>query len=430
MSLADEVARRATEEVVPLLQRLLSFDTTVADRADPPRDDLAHQDFVAGYLRDLGAEVTLFTPGVDELRDHPMYQDPQTLEGRPILWARLPGSGAGPSLLFNGHYDTVAADPIDEWTHDPWSGTRVDGRVYGRGANDMKGGIAAALAAARAIAECDVPHAGDVLFNWVPFEEINGIGTIATLLRGYRADAAICCEPTSLNTVVGCRGTLLGRLVVEGRSAHAEIVQPHHSKGGGVNAIDKLIDVLLALRTRNDDWRLRPDKQHDLMAAPQILTTIMKGGNFASNWPESASAVLNVCYLPSEADRDGGGSAIKAELVDCVQAAARRDSWLRDHLPEIDWLIDFPAAELPVDDPFVASVSSIAREHGLDGSRVAAFDGYADQVAFLRAGIPCVCFGPAGDGTAHAVDEFVVVDDLEACARVYADFALRLTAPA
>jgi acetylornithine deacetylase len=426
--LPDSVIDRAAREVVPVLKEMVSYDTTIQEHDDPPREERAHQEFIARYLKDLGAEVELFEPALDEIANHPMYRPNQTFKGRPIVWARLPGASQGPSLLFNGHYDTVVGDPIEDWTHGPWSADVVDGRLYGRGSCDMKGGIAASLAMALALVAEGIRLPGDLFFNIVPFEEVNGMGTTATVLRGYRADAAVCCEPTELNTLIACRGILLGQLRVAGRSAHAEIVQPHFREGGGVNAIDKLIDLLLHIRTMNEDWRNRPDKLHWLLSTPYVLTTIIEGGAFASNWPASASALLNCCYLPGEADESGYGARVKTEIEECIRNAARTDAWLSDHAPEVEWLCDFPPKELDRSHPLVETVSAVARRQGVEDNHLIGFDTWADQVMLMKEGcVPCVCFGPGSILKAHAVDEYVPISDLEACTRVYADLALMWT---
>ena len=170
--ITDAVLARAEAEVVPILQRMVGFDTTIAEHDDPARDETAHQEFVAGYLRDAGAEVELFEPAVGEFENHPMFRPNQTFTDRPILWARIPWSGGGRSLLFNGHYDTVVADPIEDWSYGPWSGTLANDRLYGRGSCDMKGGIACALAVAGALAGEGVRLPGDLYFNVAPFEEV------------------------------------------------------------------------------------------------------------------------------------------------------------------------------------------------------------------------------------------------------------------
>jgi len=422
----ERVYERAAAEVVPVLREMISHDTTIGDHDDPPRDDSAHQAFVAGYLRDLGAEVEVFEPEPAEYSGHRMHRPNQVFDGRPIVWARLPGTGGGRSLLFNGHFDTVPADPIDAWTTSPWDAAVRDGRIYGRGSCDMKGGIAASLAMAHALVAEGVSLSGDLLFNVVPFEEVNGMGTVATMLRGHRADAAVCCEPTELNTLIACRGILLAELSVTGRSAHAELVQPHHSEGGGVSAIDKLIDLLVEFRRLDADWRQRADKQHDLLGTPYVLTTLIEGGAFASNWPAAASATLNVCYMPADADETGYGARVREEIETFVARAAALDTWLEGNPPRIEWLCDFPPKELDREHPLVGMVSAVAREQGATGNRLVGLDSWADQVTLMQdGGIPAVCFGPGSLLSAHTVDEFVPLDDLETCTRVYADLAVR-----
>ena len=314
MVIPDAVLDRAAAGVVPLLQQMVGFDTTIAEHDDPARSDRAHQELLAQRLRDLGAEVELFEPPVEEFNMHPMYRPRQTFSGRPILWARIRGTGGGRSLLFNGHYDTVVVDPIEEWTHSPWSGELEADRVYGRGSCDMKGGIAAAVSVAEALVAEGVRLPGDLLFNFVPFEEVNGMGTTATMLRGYRADAAICCEPTELNTLIACRGILLGRLDVRGARRTLRSASRTTPRVEGSTRSTSSSSCCSPSERLNEDWRDRPDKHHELLATPAVLTTIAGGGAFASNWPAAAWAILNCCYLPEEADPDGYGTRVMAEI--------------------------------------------------------------------------------------------------------------------
>ncbi|MBS1881905.1 MAG: ArgE/DapE family deacylase [Actinobacteria bacterium] len=416
---------RAAREVSGVLEKLISYDTTICTAAEAARDDPRHQDFVAGYLRDIGAEVELFEPSVEEVADHPLYLQGQSFALRPSLWARLRGRGDGRSLLFNGHYDTVPADPIAEWTSDPWTAEVRAGRIYGRGACDMKGGIAAALAAAAALAQEGVSLAGDLNVNVVPFEEVNGMGTIATVRRGFRADAAVCCEPTELEMVVACRGILIGTVEVEGRAAHAEIGQPHPEDGGGVSAIEKLIDLLVELRRLDREWSQRSDKQHPLLSTPILLPTVIDGGEFASSWPGRAEATLNVCYLPGEVDGDGHGGRVRAEIESLIATAASLDPWLAERPPTVRWNCDFPPVELSADEPIVAAASAALEAAGSADSELVGLDSWADHVTLSRAGIPAICLGPGSIHQAHGVDEYVDLHQLEAAARAYVELAVR-----
>jgi acetylornithine deacetylase len=414
---AVAIARR---EVVPLLQQMLSFDCDIASYDDPPRGDRAHQEFVAGVLEDLGLVVELFEPDSDLFSAHPLAPPGQTFTGRPILWARLPGRGEGPSLMFNGHYDTVPAGPLADWTRSPRGDDVVDGKVYGRGATDMKGGNAAALAAVVGLARAGVELPGDVIINFVPFEEVNGIGTVATVLSGRRADAAIVGEPTELRPVAGARGVMEFEVEVPGRAAHAEIAQPHHSAGGAVNAIDKLVELLLGIRRLNEQWLTQPDKQHPLLSTPRVLPTILEAGTFWASWPASAIAQFDVTYLPGEADSNGGGALVRAEVERHLDHIAATDDWLVDHPPIYRWRTDLPPADIDPDEPIVKLVV----EHSAHPEGVGGLDAWADHVSLVNDGqIPSILLGPGRGEEAHMADEFVSVAALERCTELYINIA-------
>ncbi len=422
----ERAIARAREEVVPLLQRLVGFDTDAGRHDDPPRADALHQEFVADYLSRLGAEVECFEPESSMFASHPMALPDQSFAGRPILWARLPGNPAGRSLLFNGHYDTVLADPIEKWTHDPRSGVVVDGRLYARGACDMKGGNAAALAAVAGLINAGVELPGDVLINLVPFEEVNGMGTTVTMLSGRRADGAVCCEPTELRPLIACRGVMALELRVQGRAAHAEIAQPHHSLGGGVDAIDKLVDLLAALRSLNETWRTRPDQQHSLLSTPFMLASILDGGSFWASWPENARATFDVTYLPQNADPAGYGSLVREEIERFIATRAELDDWLVEHRPQLHWVVDYPPVEIDAGEPIVELACQAAEANaGITGGP-GGFDSWADQVNLIREGsIPTVLLGPGSILQAHTTDEYVDVAQLHAAVAIYADLALQ-----
>jgi len=423
----DAVTSAACEAIVPSLQRLIGFRTDIATPLDPPRDEAALQEFVATELERCGAEVDLFEPDPAEVTTHPMYADGQTFDGRPVLWARLPGNGGGRSLLFNGHIDTVTAEPVEKWSVGPWSGDVVDGAVMGRGACDMKGGIACALALAMGVHRAGVELNGDLLFNFVPFEEVNGMGAVATVRRGYRADGAICSEPTDGLPAITSRGILGLEITVEGRTGIAEIAQPHHAEGGAVSAVDKLLAILRALERLSEEWKERPDKQHDLLTQPAILTTLIKGGTSWTSWPPSASATLNICYLPHEADEQGRGSHVEEEIAAAVEGVCSADDWLSDHRPRLRWLVDYPSGGVGADADIVSTIVAASRAVEVE-PELRGFDCWADQVTLIReGGIPCVSLGPGSVRHAHAVDERVAISELERCIAVYAATALAWT---
>src|SRR5207249_750990 len=134
---------RRRDELVALASDLIAFDTTARAVGDPPREEAALQEYLAERLRAAGAEIDLWEPDAEALRGKPLVPPGLDFAGRPQLVALLRGNGAGRTLLFNGHIDVVSAEPLDRWTSDPFRAEVRDGNLYGRGACDMKGGIAA-----------------------------------------------------------------------------------------------------------------------------------------------------------------------------------------------------------------------------------------------------------------------------------------------
>jgi acetylornithine deacetylase len=392
---------------------MVGFDTEATDCTDPPRDDALHQEYLADYLSRLGAKVELFEPDEDEFCRHPMALPGQSFKGRPILWAEFEGAER-PSVLFNGHYDTVSAAPVDAWTSSPRAAEVRDGRLFGRGSCDMKGGIAAAIAAVATLVQEDRELGGPICFNVVPFEEHNGMGTIATMLRGFRADAAVCCEPTDMQPLVACHGLLGLNLRVTGRAAHAEIGQPHHSHGGGVNAIDKLGLLVDEVRRLNSIWAEDPARKHPFLAPPAAVLSMISGGTYWASIPGSAEATYDITYLPGDADERGYGSRVRAEIEARLAAACRLDDWLAGNPAELEWFVDFPSAEISEEEPIVAgALAATRRLPGRESVEVGGFDSWADQMMLIKeGGIPTVLWGPGSIMQAHTIDEYIELEEV------------------
>jgi acetylornithine deacetylase len=158
-------------------------------------------------------------------------------DGRPQLAARFRGAGDGPSLLLNGHVDVVSSEPRERWTSDPNRAEVRGDRLYGRGACDMKGGIAAMVVAAETLARLGIGLAGDLVLCTVTDEESTGVGALAAVAHGVGADAGIVTEPSGFDVWVACRGSLIPTITIEGRPGHAGLPQPDWREGGAVNAI-------------------------------------------------------------------------------------------------------------------------------------------------------------------------------------------------
>src|SRR4051812_20617292 len=220
-SLMEAVAERR-DDLVALLRELIGYDTTSrSEPGAPARDEAALQRALAERLRACGAEIDLWEPAPEDVAGHPLSVEGIGFAGRPQLAARLRGTGGGRSLLLNGHIDVVPAAREEGWEHDPFEPQVRDGEIVGRGACDMKGGIAAMVVAAEALAATGELR-GDVVVCTNTDEESSGVGGLACARRGITGDYTIVTEPSSLEVWPACRGSVYCSIEVDGRAGHAE----------------------------------------------------------------------------------------------------------------------------------------------------------------------------------------------------------------
>ncbi len=427
----DELERRR-DELVELAQTLVRLDTTAREPDDPPRQERALQDHLAERLAAAGADIDLWEPSVEETAGRPLVPPGLGFEGRPQLVARFGGGGGGKSLLFNGHIDAVPAEPIDRWTSDPFDAEIRDGKIYGRGACDMKGGVAAMTFAAAVLAETGVRLDGDLVVATNTDEESSGAGGSAIVQRGIAADAGIVTEPTGFDTWVSCRGSEYGTITVPGKTGHAEVFQPGWRDGGAVNAIEKAQVVIAAAQGLRREWASRSELEHPRLSRPDVLPTMAKAGEWAVTYPSACELTIACLYLPTQADGTGWGAEVRREVEEWIlRETAAADDWLAEHPPVFDWWPNgVMPMEIPEDEPIVGVVQDASADVGRPG-KLSGLDSWYDGATFtLLAGIPSVAYGPAGFvqgglSVAHMIDEFVPVDDLVACAQGLAVAAMR-----
>jgi acetylornithine deacetylase len=410
-------------ELVELTCRLVGFDTASREAERSGGDIEGLQRYLARRLGSRGVPVELAEPPAALVAGHAYVPPGFDFAGRPQLVARLSGAGGGPSLLLNGHIDVVSAEPRAAWSSDPFAAEVRDGAVFGRGACDMKGGVAAMVFAAEALQALEVPLAGDLIVNTVSEEETTGAGGLVTA-RTLQADAAIVPEPTGLAVATCCRGSLLASIDVQGRAGHAGTAPRHHDDGGAVNAIDKAAYLLGALRRLNAEWALRDGHPH--LSPPHAVVTAVHGGEWIVSVPARCRIDVHIEFLPGQADADGWGAAVESEFERWVASAAQADPWLREHPPEVRWRQGgVPAAEVAEDEPVVQTLLGAQATLGRR-ARAGGLDNWSDAATLVtEAAIPAVCFGPGDLRLAHGPDEHVPIADLVACAQAIAVTAMR-----
>jgi acetylornithine deacetylase len=372
-------------DTLELLSKLIAIDSVNPSLVPGGAGEREIAAFVTAWARDAGlrAEVLERTPG------------------RPSVLLRAPGTGGGRALLLCGHYDTVTVEGMRE-PHTP----RIDGdRLYGRGAYDMKAGLAAALIACRQASTRGL--AGDVIVGAVADEEHASLG-VQEVLAAVRADAAIVTEPTELELVVAHKGFVWFEVEVTGRAAHGS--RPHL----GVDAIVKIGPILAAIGALDAQLEAR---RHRLLGHPSIHASVIRGGEELSSYPARCVVGLERRTLPGETAAD-----VEVELGSLLDACRAADSKLQAAQRTLLVREPFEVAE---DAEIVGLVrEAVAASLGAP-PRIGGASYWADAAFIAAAGIPTVMLGPGGHG-AHAAEEWVSISDTEALARALVAVAERV----
>jgi acetylornithine deacetylase len=353
---------------------------------------------------DLSLDV--WEPNKNELKRHPGYVPVEgDYDSRPNVIGVKRGVGEGRSLLLNGHVDVIPPGSHDAWKHSPWSGKIEGGRIHGRGASDMKSGLAAMTMALNAILKTGIDLAGDVILEYTVDEELSGNGTLACILRGYSADAGISCETSSLRVQPASIGRIWFEILVRGRSAGIQ------RRWEGVNAIAKGYKIVEAvshledLRVAQLKHPLYPDKREAL----PCLVCVFQGGSYPSAFPDMCLLKGSLATLPGEDSEN-----VKKRFVEYIESVSEEDEWLVDHPPDVVFKGYFAEpSEISPEHPIVKTLAGnfyeLTRREPVISGRL----GAADTRFLNRYGnTPTVIFGPGETEQMHSVNESVSIDDL------------------
>jgi acetylornithine deacetylase len=369
------------DAAVRLLRELVAIDSVNPSLVPGARGEAAIADAVAQHLRRIGLDV--------ELQD--------AAPGRPNVIGVLEGRVRGRSLMLCGHVDTVGVEGMTA----PFDPFERDGRLYGRGSQDMKGGVAAMIDAVRVIAEEGLA-AGRVIVAAVVDEEYASVGADALVSR-WRADAAVVTEPTDLRIAIGHKGFAWFDVETRGRAAHGS--RPLD----GRDAIMRMGRVLHALEQL--DRRLQAVPPHPLMGTASLHASIIEGGRELSSYPDRCALKLERRTVTGETD-----ASVLAELQ---QILARLSSEDAEFEASVSPIFSRPSYEVPASHPLPVTLQRVL--HTLPSARPASdasdFVGmsfWTDAAVLGAAGIPSVLFGPGGAGL-HSTEEYVEVQDVLRC---------------
>ena len=402
----------ARDEMVGQLVDLIQVPSVGGSQAEC---DIVHR--VADLLAAEGVEVDRWRIPVDELAVRPDFPGME-VERREAwgLVARLPGSQPGPgggrSLMLNGHLDVVPPGDLGAWSAEPYSGTVADGYVYGRGACDMKGGVVSALFALLALHRSGLRLRGDLLNAFVIGEEDGGLGTYATLARGWRANACVITEPTGLDVLAANGGALTFRLRVPGLAAHA------CARTSGVSAVEKFQLVFPVLRALEAARNVSVDplmRRWDVAYPLEI--GMVRAGDWASTVPD-----LLVAEGRFGVALDEPVEVAKAQFERVVADACAADAWLKEHPVAVEWWGgQFASGRFPAGSDLVRRLIAA---HSGDRTPEVVGAPYGSDLRLLTqiGGIPTVQYGP-GEGYGHCPDERVPIAQVYACAQTLVTLA-------
>ncbi|MFN8581701.1 MAG: ArgE/DapE family deacylase [Gemmatimonadaceae bacterium] len=301
-----------------------------------------------------------------------------------------------PTLMFNGHLDVV---DVEGMRHSPFEAEARDGRIYGRGAADMKSGIAAMCAAA--VRAADLGLTGEVVVAAVVDEEFESAGTRVLVERGVRADAAIVTEPTSLAIDPAHKGFTWIEVTVHGRAAHGSRYD------AGIDAI-RHAGLLLA-ELHQYELAVLPTRTHPLLGRASLHASTIAGGVGWSTYPERCSLTLERRTLPGERTDD-----VMREVQEaCARVAAHTPGFEAD----VRHVFTQAPSDVATDAPIVMALGAALRSEQ-ERVSIQGMTAWTDAALLNAAGIPAICFGPGDIGQAHAAEEWVEIDEVERVTRV------------
>lgn len=406
---AAVAARRAS--TLDLLFDLVREPSTLGNEAGV-------QDRMEAAFRDVGLAIDRFAPDPDLMSQRPGFSPPvlPSYAGREnVVGVHAPREATGRSLILNGHVDVVPAGPDALWTSPPFRPELREGRVYGRGAADMKSGVAAMVTAVAALADLGLQPAAPLVLQSVIEEECTGNGALACLARGYRADAAVIPEPFGQTVMTGQLGVLWATIGVTGRPAHVL------DTSAGVNAIEAAVAIFDHLRGMEAEWN-EPAVRHPLWAGHPHPVNFnlgrIAGGDWTSSVPSQATIEVRLGFFP-----DRSVAEAKRALLERIEDARRTRAALRDAAVTVDWR-GFHAEGCVVD-PDAEPLALLAAQHaavtGRPAERLASTATTDVRFFALHGGMPATCYGPVGGGL-HGIDEWVSVDSMMEVATVLARF--------
>jgi len=399
------------EELLDLLKDLIRFKTP----APPARNTAEAQQYLSQYLKALNFDIDMW----------------DVYPGDPNVVATLKGthSDTYQSLIINGHMDVAEISPDEPWDTDPFTPTQKDGKIIGRGASDMKGGLAGALFAIKLLHEAGITLPGDLTFQSVIGEEVGEAGTLQCCERGYTADFALVVDTSDLQ-IQGQGGVITGWITVKSPQTFHDAMRRNMIHAGGktlgASAIEKMMKIIAGLGDLERHWAITKSYPGVPAGANTINPAVIEGGRHAAFIADECRLWITVHYYPNETHEQ-----VVAEIEEHIKKVADSDIWLRENPPQFTWggtsmIVDrgeiFPSLEV---DPNHQAVKTLITSHENilnQQPKLAVSPSVTDGGWFSHANIPAAIYGPGNLANAHAVNEALDIKQLLAYTKVILTF--------
>jgi len=396
-----ESVHEREEELISLVNKLIEFKTP----APPARNTKEAQQFIADFLNQKGFSIDMWD----------VYpNDPNV-----VAVKKGKQSSSYKSLIINGHIDVAEVHEDEKWETNPFVPIVKDRMIVGRGAADMKGGLAGALFAIQLLHEEGIDLPGDLIFQSVIGEEVGEAGTLECCNRGYKADFAVVVDTSDLH-IQGQGGVITGWITVKSSQTYHDATRRQMIHAGGnlyaASAIEKMIKIVQGLQDLERHWAVTKSYPGFLPGTNTINPAVIEGGRHAAFIADECRLWITVHYYPNETHEE-----IIQEIEEHILHVANADPWLREHPPIFEWggksmIVDkgeiFPSLEV---DPNHPAVKLLAATHESIIQKQAIVDvspTVTDGGWLADAGIPTVIYGPGKLQHAHSVNEQLSIDEL------------------
>lgn len=389
------------DELIQLVKQLISFQTP----APPARNTNEAQHFIATYLEELGFTIDMWD----------VYHNDPNVVG--LLNGTNPHNHK--SLIINGHIDVAEVSEDEKWEVDPFTPVVKNGVIIGRGAADMKGGLAGALFAIRILREAGINLPGDLLFQSVIGEEVGEAGTLQCCERGYDADFAVVVDTSDLK-IQGQGGVITGWITVKSQQSYHDATRRNmiHAGGGlfAASTIEKMMKIIAGLQDLERHWSITKSYPGFPPGTNTINPAVIEGGRHAAFIADECRLWITVHYYPNEHHEQ-----ITKEIEDHILRIANSDLWLRENPPTFRWggssMIEdrgeiFPSLELDPEHPAVGLLADSHQAVTKESAKLDVSPSVTDGGWFGAMGIPAAIYGPGDLDNAHRMNESVSIGQL------------------